>query len=62
VLEDGSRFKGSIDMEVPKEMGGPARATEPSRTEPAPMSAGAAGSAGAATVPVAGGSGVKATA
>lgn len=48
VLEDGSRFKGSIDMEVPKEMGGPARpASEPSRHEPAaegvPATAGAAG-------------------
>ena len=59
VLEDGSRFKGSIDMEVPKEMGGPARASEASRHEPAAMSA---GGAGAATAPVAGGSGVKATA
>jgi cytoskeletal protein CcmA (bactofilin family) len=26
ILEDGSRFKGSIDMEPPKEMGGPVRA------------------------------------
>jgi cytoskeletal protein CcmA (bactofilin family) len=43
VLEDGSRFKGSIDMEVPKEMGGPARSSEPSRSEPATVSAGAAG-------------------
>jgi cytoskeletal protein CcmA (bactofilin family) len=25
ILEDGSRFKGSIDMEPPKEMGGPSR-------------------------------------
>jgi cytoskeletal protein CcmA (bactofilin family) len=58
VLEDGSRFKGSIDMEVPKEMGGPARSSEASRHEPAAVSAGAAGAA----APVAGGSGVKATA
>lgn len=57
VLEDGSRFKGSIDMEIPKEMGGPTRASESSRHEPA-----AAGGAGAAAAPVAGGSGVKATA
>ena len=56
VLEDGSRFKGSIDMEVPKEMGGPARSSsEPSRHEPA-----AAGSAGAPAA--AGAAGVKATA
>jgi len=40
MLEDGSRFKGSIDMEAPKEMvgGSPARhepnRIEPSRTEP----------------------------
>jgi cytoskeletal protein CcmA (bactofilin family) len=37
ILEDGSRFKGSIDMEAPKEMGGPNRdrelRTEPSRAE-----------------------------
>ncbi len=30
ILEDGSRFKGSIDMEQPKEMGGPARTSEAS--------------------------------
>jgi cytoskeletal protein CcmA (bactofilin family) len=30
ILEDGSRFKGSIDMEQPKEMGGPARHSETS--------------------------------
>ena len=30
ILEDGSRFKGSIDMEQPKEMGGPARHSEAS--------------------------------
>jgi cytoskeletal protein CcmA (bactofilin family) len=31
ILEDGSRFKGSIDMEAPKEMGGstPVRQAEP---------------------------------
>src|SRR3954468_12992523 len=33
ILEDGSRFKGSIDMEAPKEMGGPNRDREP-RLEP----------------------------
>ena len=33
VLEDGSRFKGSIDMEAPKEQGGPSRDREP-RPEP----------------------------
>jgi cytoskeletal protein CcmA (bactofilin family) len=54
VLEDGSRFKGSIDMEVPKEMGGPSRTPEPSRTEAPPAPAGTAQAAGAA--------GVKATA
>jgi cytoskeletal protein CcmA (bactofilin family) len=54
ILEDGSRFKGSIDMEVPKEMGGPARASESSRHEPA--------ASGAAAAPVAGAPGVKATA
>src|SRR3954447_11593317 len=43
ILEDGSRFKGSIDREAPKEMGGPARSSEPSRSEPATVSAGAAG-------------------
>src|SRR3954468_17828698 len=31
ILEDGSRFKGSIDMEPPKEVGGPARHSEPNR-------------------------------
>ena len=33
ILEDGSRFKGSIDMEPPKEMGAgaPARHSEPNR-------------------------------
>ena len=41
ILEDGSRFKGSIDMEAPKEMGGRAparqRRAEPlSRTGPRP--------------------------
>jgi cytoskeletal protein CcmA (bactofilin family) len=46
VLEDGSRFKGSIDMEVPKEMGGPARSPEPSRQEPAAAGAAAAGAPG----------------
>ena len=38
VLEDGSRFKGSIDMETPKESGGGYRdrepRPEPSRAEP----------------------------
>jgi cytoskeletal protein CcmA (bactofilin family) len=29
ILEDGSRFKGSIDMEAPKDMGGPNRDREP---------------------------------
>jgi cytoskeletal protein CcmA (bactofilin family) len=43
VLEDGSRFKGSIDMETPKEMGGPNR--EP-RPEPGPMEASRAEVAG----------------
>ncbi|HSS47475.1 MAG TPA: polymer-forming cytoskeletal protein [Thermoanaerobaculia bacterium] len=38
ILEDGSRFKGSIDMEAPKEMGGPNRDREP-RSELAPMEA-----------------------
>lgn len=33
ILEDGSRFKGSIDMEAPKDMGGPNRDREP-RPEP----------------------------
>jgi len=57
VLEDGSRFKGSIDMEVPKEMGGPARPSDPSRSEPSrhePAAEGVPAAAGAA--------GVKATA
>jgi cytoskeletal protein CcmA (bactofilin family) len=45
ILEDGSRFKGSIDMESPKEMGGGAsvRHSEPSheanRPEPAGVKA-----------------------
>ncbi|MBW8878076.1 MAG: polymer-forming cytoskeletal protein [Acidobacteria bacterium] len=36
ILEDGSRFKGSIDMEAPKETGAPNRdhRSEPSRAEP----------------------------
>jgi cytoskeletal protein CcmA (bactofilin family) len=38
ILEDGSRFKGSIDMEAPKESGGGNRdrdhRNEPSRAEP----------------------------
>ena len=38
ILEDGSRFKGSIDMEAPKDTGGPNRdrepRSEPSRLEP----------------------------
>ncbi|HYX23513.1 MAG TPA: polymer-forming cytoskeletal protein [Thermoanaerobaculia bacterium] len=36
ILEDGSRFKGSIDMEAPKETGAPNRdhRSEPSRVEP----------------------------
>lgn len=40
VLEDGSRFKGSIDMEAPKEMGGssPSR-QESNRPEPVAMGA-----------------------
>src|SRR3954469_22180214 len=46
ILEDGSRFKGSIDMEVPKEMGGPPGVSEPSRTEP--VSSGGAGAPAAA--------------
>ena len=33
ILEDGSRFKGSIDMEAPRESGGVNRDREP-RTEP----------------------------
>ncbi|MFY9826072.1 MAG: polymer-forming cytoskeletal protein, partial [Thermoanaerobaculia bacterium] len=36
VLEDGSRFKGSIDMETPKETGAPSREIRP---EPAPLEA-----------------------
>ena len=34
VLEDGSRFKGSIDMEAPKEMGGSSSRHESNRPEP----------------------------
>ena len=34
ILEDGSRFKGSIDMEAPKEMGGRARPARHSRASP----------------------------
>ena len=60
VLEDGSRFKGSIDMEVPKEMGGPARSSDPSRSEPSRHEPASAGSAGAPVT--AGAAGVKATA
>jgi cytoskeletal protein CcmA (bactofilin family) len=41
ILEDGSRFKGSIDMEPPKEMGGPApvRNVEANRPEAAGVKA-----------------------
>jgi cytoskeletal protein CcmA (bactofilin family) len=43
ILEDGSRFKGSIDMEAPKEMGGsaPARHAESSHEANRPETAGA---------------------
>jgi cytoskeletal protein CcmA (bactofilin family) len=43
VLEDGSRFKGSIDMEAPKEAGGGAPRHEPARHDavPAGLAAGA---------------------
>ncbi|HEX4960970.1 MAG TPA: polymer-forming cytoskeletal protein [Thermoanaerobaculia bacterium] len=34
VLEDGSRFKGSIDMEAPKDMGGPPSRDREPRPEP----------------------------
>jgi cytoskeletal protein CcmA (bactofilin family) len=42
ILEDGSRFKGSIDMEPPKEMGGgaPVRHAEPSQEANRPEAAG----------------------
>jgi cytoskeletal protein CcmA (bactofilin family) len=41
ILEDGSRFKGSIDMEAPKEMGGaPARHSEPAHEANRPEAAG----------------------
>jgi cytoskeletal protein CcmA (bactofilin family) len=41
ILEDGSRFKGSIDMEPPKEMGGaPARHSEPAHEANRPEAAG----------------------
>jgi len=44
MLEDGSRFKGSIDMEAPKEMGGGSAARhEPNRSEsnrPEPVGSG----------------------
>lgn len=39
VLEDGSRFKGSIDMEAPKEMGGGSSRHE-SNHRPEPVAAG----------------------
>lgn len=45
VLEDGSRFKGSIDMEAPKDLGGPSRDREP-RPEPGNLSANRAEVAG----------------
>jgi cytoskeletal protein CcmA (bactofilin family) len=38
ILEDGSRFKGSIDMEAPKELGGPNRDRE-LRPEPSHLEA-----------------------
>jgi cytoskeletal protein CcmA (bactofilin family) len=51
ILEDGSRFKGSIDMEAPKDSGGsnrdrdhrtePSRAAEPNRVEASGVKAGA---------------------
>jgi cytoskeletal protein CcmA (bactofilin family) len=42
ILEDGSRFKGSIDMEAPKEMGGSSssRHSEPSHEATRPEPAG----------------------
>lgn len=43
MLEDGSRFKGSIDMEAPKETGGGAARHEPNRQEsnrPEPVASG----------------------
>jgi cytoskeletal protein CcmA (bactofilin family) len=36
ILEDGSRFKGSIDMEPPREAGGSARQVESHREPPRP--------------------------
>jgi cytoskeletal protein CcmA (bactofilin family) len=45
ILEDGSRFKGSIDMEAPKEMGAPNRDRE-YRPELGPMEANRAEVAG----------------
>jgi cytoskeletal protein CcmA (bactofilin family) len=41
MLEDGSRFKGSIDMESPKEMGGSPARQEPNRPEAVGVGAGA---------------------